>query len=299
VQLRRDLQGNLAKLGANSMTLRSFAAPAVAALLGSALGVLAGAGGAVYLLGAESSNLDATLADGPRQSTGDQFAHRAAVAHLTRATVNRIAELGREQLTLAASLQAVRAQLRTVRGELEAFRSAPENGTEMHPRKTRSDAEIEVLVMEILERDRQARAEARTRAEQQRVADTAKLSKGPYGAYNYQVNRMSRALDLTPEQETAYYDLLAAYSETSRLLSEQIQQELTWEGPSGDEMHHRIHELLTRTAEIETEMEREFQLLLDDRQRTRLQGLPPELRRIGSPIVIADSDFDAATPMTR
>lgn len=265
--------------------------------LGSALGLITGFGGLWWMS-------DARTPTTPRVVEG--FAQGVAVDAAPAAKRGRLALDQGWEARLHSLEQAHRdlaASLHRMENALEALESAaPESAAPAGATAATgapSEAELEGLVMRMIERERTARAEERARLEEARVAEAAALNDGPYGAYNYRVNRVSRALALTPDQELAYHDLLAEYSQASATLTEQLQQEMVWDGVPGEEMQHRVHELLTRTAAIEAEMQREFALLLDDRQRRSLEELPPDLRQIAGPVVIADSDFRAVPSETR
>jgi hypothetical protein len=280
------------------MTQMKFSPPhlqMITGMLGSMIGLLVGAVGVIALTSAGVLNLDFVR---ETHSTGVAITEaggraEAEVSH-TAALRDRIAALESAHNKLADAL-------RTLHSELEGLRTAkaagnPPTNASVSNQDQLQLVEIEAIVHDVLEQKRLAQEEARARLEDERRTETAELSEGPYGAYNYQVNRMSRALQLTSNQGAAYYQLLIAYAEESASVTQQIQQELAWDSTPGEEMQHRIHALLTRTTEIESKMQEEFSSLLQDWQVSLLDAMPPEQRGFGGPIVIAESDLRSSSP---
>jgi hypothetical protein len=261
--------------------LKSLLPIAVTAFLGTALGLMVGAGhrsGADSAAQAEPTVVDSHLReagrDGPTSTEGSNG----------RDLAGDLVALSQRQQVLVESVTAMRA-------EIAALRSALATNAHPGPTPMRSNAELEALILDVVEHARELQAEARARAVEEEIAEAQALRQGPYGSYNYRVNRVSQALALTADQERAYYDLLTTYTDAADAVSAELQQELAWSGEGGAAVQHRIHALLTRTAELEAALQQEFAQVLDAEQRAQLETLGPEVRQLGGPMVVADSDF--------
>lgn len=267
----------------------------ITGILGSMIGLFVGAVAVIALTSAGVLDLDF---EGEPHSTAVAITKagsgaEAEVSH-TAALQDRIAALERAHSKLADSL-------RTLHSELEVLRTTkavgnPPTDASVSNQNQSQLVEVQAIVRDILDQERLEQEEDRARLEDERRTETAALSEGPYGAYNYQVNRISQALRLTSDQEAAYYQLLISYAEESAAVTKQIQQELAWDSNPGEEMQHRIHALLTRTTDIESKMQEEFSLLLQDWQVSLLDAMPPEQRSFGGPTVIAESDLRNSSP---
>lgn len=250
----------------------------IAGLLGGTVGASA------VLFGSGPPRADADT--GPAAAV---LASAPASADRAAPDTDRQDRFEREQRRQADVLRALHAELGALRA---AVASASQSRSDPAVAPLPSTDALEALVIEVVQREREAAAAEATRRNQAQVAETAALSEGPYGAYNYRVNRMSRDLDLRPDQETAYYELLTDFATRADALQGQLQQELAWDGVGVEETQQRIHQMLARSAALDAEMEQALTALLDPAQRQRFEALPPDRRGLGNPLAIAASDFE-------
>ena len=119
-------------------------------------------------------------------------------------------------------LDAAQAALATRMDESAAAAVVPAvaNAGSASPASALSRSDLKALVFAAIEEDRkvrqgeqqQQRDEMRQRMDERRK-EMAALGEGPYDRFNFKVNSMAKALELTDAQKQAYYELSKQYSE--------------------------------------------------------------------------------------
>lgn len=126
------------------------------------------------------------------------------------------------------------------------------------------DFVVEVIGQERVEREERARQQA-NRAREEEMA----LHQGPYGKYNYRINKIGKKLGLDDWQRQRYHQLLTRYgAERQRVREEAATARQSSPAPDASLVS-------TRLEELNAEFDRDFATVLDREQQELYEALPP------------------------
>lgn len=130
------------------------------------------------------------------------------------------------------------------------------------------------------ERDRRAQKKKEDALAKQREQE--ELAQGPYGEYNYSVNKLTKSLELTPRQTDYVYRMHLAFAERRSVLAEALAEDLKSgfdsKSATPEAMQERFRRIKESSDDFGKQFETEFANSLTPSQKEAFEELPSHER---------------------
>ncbi len=137
-----------------------------------------------------------------------------------------------------------------------------------------TEGEVRDYVMGLIQHERSERERRRHENVQRRRQEERELREGPYGKYNYRINKMAKKLNLTDWQKDNYNNLLKRYGDERARIRKERHDPERLKGLKGEQIVTHFKTVEKDLDNLNTQFDQEFGGILDAGQREAYNELP-------------------------
>ncbi len=139
------------------------------------------------------------------------------------------------------------------------------------------EEDVRQYVTGIIEEDRKFQKNLQRR----RQTERREMFKGPYGAYNFQVNSLAGKLDLGDGQKDKYHEILKHYRKEADLLHKGPEGKPFWEIGDPEQIAAHVKNMEQQRKNLGEQLDNEFVQFLEQDQARDYLDLPENERGLG------------------